>query len=154
LAGLWGGAGALTAARAWESGDGDRQMRAMKSSAQVLQMELMDARQQAERSAENEGRARAQLQRVLSENDAALVMLGQVFAQRFAACCPLLLCACFLTIVCSEKRSSRYYGLSLRMLRWHFESSCGRSCRQQLTTAARRNKQLPVSCQITIICET
>ena len=70
-------------------------MRAMKSSVQVLQMELMDARQQAERSAENEGRARAQLQRVLSENDAALVMLGQVFAERFAACCPSPLCTCF-----------------------------------------------------------
>ena len=78
LAGLWGGSSIVAASRGLESGDGDRQLRAIKSTVQVLQMELADARLQSERSAENEGRLRTQLQRVMTENDAALVMLGQV----------------------------------------------------------------------------
>ncbi len=78
LAGLWGGSSIVASSRGVESGDGDRQLRAIKSSVQVLQMELADARLQSERSAENEGRLRTQLQRVMTENDAALVMLGQV----------------------------------------------------------------------------
>ncbi len=89
LAGLWGGSGIVAPARAWDSGsaDGDRQLRAMRNSVQALQMELIDVRQQAQRSAENEGRLRAQLQRILAENDTALVMLGQVGAQRPAVGC-------------------------------------------------------------------
>jgi hypothetical protein len=105
LAGLWGGSGNGVAARAWDSGpaDGDRQLRAMKSSIQLLQIELMDVRQQAERSAESEARVRAQLQRVLSENDAALVMLGQVRA--VPICLLMILIINVVMDICSGRRS-------------------------------------------------
>ena len=86
LAELWGAGSKISAYRARDSGDGDRQLRSMKSSVQVLQMELADARLQSERSLENEGRLRAQLLRVTSENDAALVMLGQVGSTRLENC--------------------------------------------------------------------
>ena len=81
LAGLWGGGGSVSGARAWGGADVDKQLREMKNRVQVLQMELVDARLQLERCAENEGRLNAQLQRLLSENDTALVMLGQVCAE-------------------------------------------------------------------------
>jgi Tfp pilus assembly protein FimV len=78
LAGLWGGGGIVAGTRAWGGADVDKQLREVKNRVQVLQMELVDARLQLERCAENEGRLNAQLQRLLSENDTALVMLGQV----------------------------------------------------------------------------
>ena len=84
LSGLWGGA---AASRARDSGDGDRQLRSVKSSVQVLQIELAEARLQSQRSAESEERLRVQLQRVMSENDAALVMLGQVCCSCSAHAC-------------------------------------------------------------------
>lgn len=116
LAGLWGGSGNITASRAWDSGslDGDRQLRAMKNSMQVLQLEVIELRTQLERSAENEGRLRAQLQRVLLENDAALVMLGQVrtWVGTYVVDSH---CECLVTCVCSERRSSRFCARSLKM---------------------------------------
>ncbi len=84
LSGLWGGA---AASRARDLGDGDRQLRSVKSSLQVLQIELAEARLQSQRSAESEERLRVQLQRVMSENDAALVMLGQVCCSCSARAC-------------------------------------------------------------------
>ncbi len=124
LAGLWGASSSISAHRARDSGDSDRQLRSMKSSVQVLQMELADARLQSERSLESEGRLRAQLQRVISENDAALVMLGQVCSACLEACGSFLLR--LIDGPCSEKRSSRFYGPSSRTSRLHFESSCSR----------------------------
>ena len=56
LSGLWGGA---AASRARDSGDGDRQLRSVKSSVQVLQIELAEARLQSQRSTERERRKAA-----------------------------------------------------------------------------------------------
>jgi hypothetical protein len=107
LAGLWGGSNAA-AARVRDSGDGDRQLRSFKSSVPVLQIELAEARLQSQRSAESEERLRGQLQRVMSENDAALVMLGQV-------CCSctctraLTLWFCLVTGAFSARRGARAF---------------------------------------------
>jgi hypothetical protein len=120
LAGLWGGGSSITGSRVWGGADGDKQLREMKNRVQVLQMELVDARLQVERCVENEGRLNAQLQRVLSENDTALVMLGQVYTTSRAI-------LFFVTRLCSERRKLKYCGRSLKMSRLHFESSCCRS---------------------------
>jgi hypothetical protein len=99
LAELWGGS-SIGAPRDWQSADSDRQLRVVKSSLQVLQMELADARQQALRSVESENQLRAQLQRVLLENDAALVMLGQVCVlSPFVAAEHYFLCVCWLALL-------------------------------------------------------
>ena len=129
LAGLWGGGGSssVAAARGWDSGDSERQLRAMKSSMHALQMELAEARQMAERGGESEGRLRAQLQRVVEENDAALVLLGQVSAcgckcaaAAAAAAASVWCVACGVGFrlfirVCSAKKSLRFCGWSSRM---------------------------------------
>ena len=92
-------------------------MRAMKSSMHALQMELAEARQMAERGGDSEGRLRAQLQRVVEENDAALVLLGQVSAVAVASVWCL---ACGFGVrlficVCSVKKSWRFCGWSSMM---------------------------------------
>ena len=93
----------------------------------ALQMELAEARQMAERGGESEGRLRAQLQRVVEENDAALVLLGQVSAcgckcaaAAAAAAASVWCVACGLGVrlfirVCSAKKSWRFCGWSSRM---------------------------------------